>query len=370
MDPKHQMIKNIYEQPQIVKNLLTKKQKSLSLLVEKIRENPPDNVFFIGCSTSLFAGMTGACSLQSLSSKPVFTFAGSYFTDCVPVSRKDLIVFFSRSGESGDILAALQKSIKNEGVTVAVTDNPESTLGKKSRFTIQLMSGQEGLVMIKSYIGEVTISNMLALELSNSWGKLSKTRYLKYKNELLQIPKKVKLVTESIAEETRRIAEKFAKSENIYLIGYGPNYATALEGMLKIRECLGVHAEAIEGNEFRHGYINSMKPGDPVIGIFPPSKCKNKMIKICRNIKNMKGQIVIIGHEKDEELRKIADDYVSIGVECDEFFSPILYILPLQLLAYYGGLSRGIDPDYPPASEAVGRYKDFSGKKVYYIEES
>jgi glucosamine--fructose-6-phosphate aminotransferase (isomerizing) len=254
---------------------------------------------------------------------------------------------------------------------LGITASLESSLARQSDYLLLTKVGDEGLVMIKSYITEVAASLLLSLQLARCGGFISDGQFEQLHKELVASPDEVRRITEEKEELMRSLAEEYQKSRSIFLLGNGPNFPTALEGMLKLKECTYAHAEAVSSNEFRHGYINALIKDTPAILIAPlSSRSHRQLVAIGRDVKNVDGRLVVLGTKGDDVLKELADHFVEMPSGYGELISPILYIVPLQLLAYYGALARGINPDEPERSVIFMSKKTLDGVERVFLAQS
>jgi len=326
------------------------------------------NMFVTGCSSSLFGGMMFKSAIEAYLHKPVSAVPASELPRYAPINKKDLVIAFSRSGETGDLVRAVEDCRKKMVDVVGVTASVGSSLGKKSDYLLFLQTGEEGFVTIKSYTASVAVSHLLALELAFLKGSISAKLYNSHKSKLLKAPELLSKNMKKMADETEEIAQDLKDSKFFLILGSGPNYPTALEGMLKLKECTYSHAVAINCNEFVHGYINALQDDAPVILIAPPfSPVFNDFEEIGRIIKRVKGKLITLGGGEKSILAGISDYFVEVNYYPEEIFTPLFYILFFQYFAFHSAIARNINPDLPAKQSSLMKKKIIDGIERVYL---
>jgi glucosamine--fructose-6-phosphate aminotransferase (isomerizing) len=363
----HAMIRDIHDQPRIIQNIM-KKDEMISGVAGEIVQNRYTNFFVVGCGTSFFAGLVGKHALEEYARLPTRAYRACEFIEYPPphVSKESLIIAVSRSGETGDVLAAVKTGKQKGADVLCLTETANSSLAKVSDYVISMEVGHESLVVTKGYTAELVAVSLFSLSLAEIRNTLPEAEVERLSSHLRSLPEDVVVVLKEVEAPIERLAKESRDWEQVHLLGNGPNYATALEGALKLKEAAMVNAEAHMGSEFRHGVINVVQRGTPVIIIDPPSRTHQMMESIMRDSKKAGAAIILEGGKNVENL---VDTYINVPCQIDEFLSPLLYIVPLHLLCYYLGVSKGLDVDHPAGSEMVGKYREIDGRSLYYIEE-
>ena len=328
----HFMIKEIMEQRYTITRVLGQDDRirRASELVEEA-----DKVFLVAAGTSYHACLAASYWLaeSGVNARPVLASEFPYISSLVDESS--LIIAVSQSGETADVLESVRMAKKRGSKVLGVVNVVGSSLMRMSDSFLTINAGPEICVLAtKSYTSQLAILYLLARNLA---GMLEEA-----KEEVKRSEKVVSgmLEDEILMNQIKRIAKDFSKSEHIFLIGRGISYATALEGALKIKEVSYIHAEGFAGGELKHGTLALIEDGVPCIAIVPEDETKDQILGNAMEIKSRGGHIIGLSleeHEVFDELIKVPQDNLS----------PIVMIVPLQLLAYYLALERGCNVDQP-----------------------
>lgn len=347
----HFMLKEIYEQPEAVRETIKKRVHngkadfSDIFTFEDIQNI--NKIYIVACGTAYHAGLIGQFALQKIAGVDSSSEIASEFRYSDPfIDEKTMAIFVSQSGETSDTLAAMKEAKKKGALTVAVTNVVGSTISREADKVIYTMAGPEiAVASTKAYVTQITVFYLLALYIAELRNYISEETYKNYLNEIENIPEKIKSVLEN-HEIIKETAEFFKDKTNGFYIGRGLDYKTALEGSLKIKEVSYIHTEAFPSGELKHGTIALIEDGTPVVVI---ATQKNLIEKSVSNIKEVKARgayIITIGYENCENLKEVSDKFISIP-DCNDIFAGFLSVIPLQLLAYYTSTAKGIDVDKP-----------------------
>lgn len=347
----HFMLKEIYEQPEAVRETIKKRVHngkadfSDIFTFEDIQNI--NKIYIVACGTAYHAGLIGQFALQKTAGVDSSSEVASEFRYTDPfIDEKTMAIFVSQSGETSDTLAAMKEAKKKGALTVAVTNVVGSTISREADKVIYTMAGPEiAVASTKAYVTQITVFYLLALYIAELRNYISEETYKNYLNEIENIPEKIKSVLEN-HEIIKETAEFFKDKTNGFYIGRGLDYKTALEGSLKIKEVSYIHTEAFPSGELKHGTIALIEDGTPVVVI---ATQKNLIEKSVSNIKEVKARgayIITIGYENCENLKEVSDKFISIP-DCNDIFAGFLSVIPLQLLAYYTSTAKGIDVDKP-----------------------
>jgi len=350
----HFMLKEICQQGQTVQNAyrgrINKKENfvklsGLNLSNQEIREL--QNIQIIACGTSWHAGMTGKYLLERTARIPVSVEYASEYRYRNPVIPAKTIVFaISQSGETADTLAAL-KSAKKHGVRVfGITNVVGSSIARQADGGIYIHAGPEiGVASTKAFTSQVTTLTLLAIYFAQIKGTIDDNYVHKYIKELETLPPKIEKVLE-YQKEIKKIAKVIEKSANALYLGRDINFPAALEGALKLKEISYIHAEGYPAAEMKHGPIALIDENMPIIAIVPFDNIYKKILSNLEEVKSRKGKIYAFATQKDEHLEELCEYvfYVPATLAC---LMPILMSIPLQLLAYYVALYKGLNIDQP-----------------------
>jgi glucosamine--fructose-6-phosphate aminotransferase (isomerizing) len=341
---KHFMLKEIFEQPESIKNTLRGRINHKINLSLDIDLNKLNKIILVACGTSWHSALIGKYLIEKFARIPVEVDYASEFRYRDPlINEHDLVVALSQSGETADTLAAI-KEAKNKGAkTMGVVNVVGSTITHEVDFGIYLHVGPEtGVASTKAFTSQVVSLALFALYLRQKQGKEMDR---KFTEELKNIPEKIsEVLTKS--EEIKEIAKKYANSKNCLYFGRGINFPVALEGALKLKEISYIHAEGYPAAEMKHGPIALIDENMPIVFIATKSFLDDKILSNIEETKARKGKIIAIISKGNEELKKYADHFIEVP-EVSEELSPIINTIVLQLFAYHVADLKGLDVDKP-----------------------
>ncbi|MEM2539383.1 MAG: SIS domain-containing protein, partial [Candidatus Bathyarchaeia archaeon] len=308
-----------------------------------------DMVYITGSGTSYHAGLVAQYALSSLTGLATSTIPASEFQRWAPssISRKSLVVAISQSGESSDIIDAVKYAIKRKMNVLAVTNTPGSTLASLADYVIVPRSGKELAVpATKTYVTQLIAIFMLTIELATWKGSENNIGVLREK--LTSLPLLVEEVLKSYRESICEAAVKYKDKNLMFVLGSGPNYATALEAALKLKETCMVFAEGFAAREFLHGPIRLVDERTLMILISPMDEV-NDYVELSRSFRNLGAQVISVleKSEDSDQYLKFFDEILFVPHGLPKIFSPIIFIVPLQLFTYYVSIFRGLNPDKP-----------------------
>ena len=347
----HFMLKEIFEQPQAVKETFEKRVHngrvdfSDVLNYEDIKNI--NKIYIVACGTAYHAGLQGQFALQKIAKLDSIADIASEFRYNDPfIDEKTMIIFVSQSGETSDTLAALKEAKSKGALTIAVTNVVGSTISREAHKTIYTMAGPEiAVASTKAYTTQVTIFYLFALYMAELRKVISKEKYEEYLSEIKNMPEKIQDILDN-CEEIKTAAEYFKDRTNGFFIGRGLDYKVAVEASLKIKEVSYVHTEAFASGELKHGTIALIEEGTPVVVIATQKNLIDKSVSNIKEVKARGAYIITVGFDDEENLKNVSDNFIGIP-ECNDMFSGFLSIVPLQLLAYYTSDAKGIDVDKP-----------------------
>lgn len=301
----------------------------------------------LGCGTSWHAGMIGEYLIEELAGIPVEVEYASEFRYRNPVIEPETIsLSISQSGETIDTLAAMREAKDLGATTLAICNVVGSTIARESEGGVYIHAGPEiGVASTKAFTSQVLILTQLALKLGRKRGFLSKERGRQLVTEMLKLPDKVNRLLEGDAE-IRKLAEELKDNRNFLYLSRGINFPVALEGALKLKEISYIHAEGYPAAEMKHGPIALIDENMPVVFIAVNGSTYEKVISNIEEVKARKGIIIAVVTEGDDIIRQYAHHLIEIP-RTDTYLTPILSVIPLQLLAYHIAVMRGCDVDQP-----------------------
>ena len=306
-----------------------------------------ERFIILGCGTSWHAGLIGEYLFEDLARIPVEVEYASEFRYRNPVIKKnDVVIAISQSGETADTYAALELAKKNGAFLYGVVNSVGSSIARLTDAGSYIHAGPEiGVASTKAFTGQVTLLTMMAIKIARERGSISAEYYSKLLHEFEAIPGKVKKALES-DELIRYIASEIKDAPNALYLGRGYNFPVALEGALKLKEISYIHAEGYPAAEMKHGPIALIDENMPIIVIATNKSLNEKIISNIMEVKARKGIVIAIVTEGDKEIGKIADYTIPIPAT-EEPFTPLLSVIPLQLLSYHIAVMRDCNVDQP-----------------------
>jgi glucosamine--fructose-6-phosphate aminotransferase (isomerizing) len=344
----HFMIKEIHEQPACLRNTLRLQEQYLELMSTFL--DKAAKVFLVACGTSYHACLAASYMFSKIAYLPVYPAIASEFIEMYgkSVNIDSAILAVSQSGETADTLAAVECARNKAATILGLTNVVGSTLTRASRVYVCQQSGPEiGVAATKTFTSQLSVLAQIALTLAKKRGKISQAEIKTLESKLREIPDIVKEVLEKQEGKVKELAKKYRNKNIFFFLGRGISTATALEGRLKLMEIAYVPSIAYPAGESKHGPISLIQPGFPIIFICPPDETRKTLIGNIMEMKARDAEIIALISEGDEEIKELADDHIEIVREIPEVLSPIPYVVPLQLFAYYMALEHGCDPDKP-----------------------
>ncbi len=349
----HYMLKEIYEQPHAVRDALrgrlsvddaSARLGGLNMTPQELRDI--DRVVVIACGTAYHAGLVGEYLFESLAHLPCeVDFASEYRYRNMPLDKDTLVLAISQSGETIDTLAAVRESLRKGHRTLSICNNVASTIARECGAGVYMHAGPEiGVAATKSFTSQVTIFTLLALLLGRIRHQ-SSSEGLRIIKELNAIPEQIERVLEQ-SDHIKEIAAKYAACKGMLFMGRQYNYPIALEGALKMKEITYIQSEGHPSAELKHGFIALVEPDMPSVFIAPDDAMFDSNVNSIEQVKARRGPVIAITTEGKKDLAKIADDLIYIP-RCPDYLSPLLTVIPLQLLSYHMAVHLGRDVDKP-----------------------
>lgn len=350
----HFMLKEIFEQPQSIMDCLRGRVRVDDGNVQLGGLTRFENTFlnlkriiFLGCGTSWHAGLVAEYLFEELARIPVEVEYASEFRYRNPViTNDDLVIAISQSGETADTLAALELAREKGATIFGVCNVVGSSIPRLTDAGVYTHAGPEiGVASTKAFTAQVTVLILMALKMAIIRGTLSEERIHNILQGLIEVPDKIKRVLDN-DDKIKKIAEIYKDAPNCLYLGRGYQFPVALEGALKLKEISYIHAEGYPAAEMKHGPIALIDENMPVIVVAANKMHYEKVVSNIQEVKARKGKIIAIVNEGDTVIRDLADHIIEIP-ETDEVLSPLISVVPLQLLAYHIAVMRGCNVDQP-----------------------
>ena len=350
----HFMLKEIFEQPQSIQDtmrgrLLEDHTTKISGINNNLKQFlSADRIVIVACGTSWHAGLVGEYLFEELARIPVEVEYASEFRYRNPViNPSDVVIAISQSGETADTLAALKLAKERGAFIYGICNVVGSSIARLTHSGTYTHAGPEiGVASTKAFTTQLTVLTLLALHLGHKKGTIDHTTYKKLCQNLALVPDLVAKTIEMSKDKVIEIAQEYKDVSNCIYLGRGYNFPVALEGALKLKEISYIHAEGYPAAEMKHGPIALIDENMPVIFLAPSKGHYEKVVSNAQEIKARKGKIIAVVTENDTQMSSLADHTLEIP-EVDEIFSPILSVIPLQLLSYHIATMRGCNVDQP-----------------------
>lgn len=350
----HFMLKEIFEQPKslalCMNGRLQREQKEI--ILNGIQEYgdvfaKARRILISACGTSWHAGLIGKYLFETLCRIPVEVEVASEFRYMNPVIYSDdVLIAISQSGETADTLAAMELAKKQGAFIYGICNVVGSSVARLTDSGTYTHAGPEiGVASTKAFTTQVCVLAMTALALAKKMKTITDEEYHRIVSELCNIETKIEKILEKV-DEIKEISKIFTYARNFLYLGRGFNYPVAMEGALKLKEISYIHAEGYPAAEMKHGPIALIDEEMPIVVVAPHYKMYNKILSNVQEVKARKGRIIAIVTEGDVEIKKQADYVIEIP-ETEECLSPLLTVIPLQLLSYYIAIAKGRNVDQP-----------------------
>lgn len=350
----HFMLKEIFEQPECLTNCMRGRVNveadhvTLSALIDYRRQLlNAKRIVIVACGTSWHAGLIGKQLIETLCRIPVEVEYASEFRYRNPVVTKDdVVIAISQSGETADTLAAVQLAKEKGAFIYGICNAIGSSIPRATDTGTYIHVGPEiGVASTKAFTGQVTVLTMFALALAEAKGTVGRDVYLKIVKELNEIPVKIREILQT-NEKVADLARTFTYAHNFLYLGRGFSYPVALEGALKLKEISYIHAEGYPAAEMKHGPIALIDSDMPVVVVATHNAMYEKVLSNIQEIKARQGRVIALVSKGDDTISRIADEVIELP-DVQECLEPLVATIPLQLLAYHVAVCKGKDVDQP-----------------------
>ncbi|MBI5118702.1 glutamine--fructose-6-phosphate transaminase (isomerizing) [Candidatus Poribacteria bacterium] len=350
----HFMIKEIFEQPSLVSDVLARR---ISPATDEIRFSETRDaelgletvkkIMIVSCGTAYHASMVGKYYLENLARVPVEVDIASEFRYRNPVVNEEtLVIAISQSGETADTLAGVKEAHGRGSRVLSVINVEGSSIDRESDATLYVYAGPEiAVASTKAYTAQLLSLALFSLYLARKRGTIEPETYDEMIGELRSIPAKMQWILDN-HETVRTCARKFSNAPNFLYLGRSYNYPNALEGALKLKELSYIHAEGCSAGEMKHGPIALVDSTFPVICLVPDGKVYEKMLSNIQELRARRAVIIAVATEGNEDIARHCEHVIHVP-RVHELLSPLLTVIPLQLLAYHITINKGLDVDQP-----------------------
>lgn len=348
------MLKEIFEQPKTIADCLrgrlnveegTINLGGLSKVTEQLKN--AKRIIIAACGTSWHSGLVGEYLFEWLAKVPVEVEYASEFRYKDPIiGEGDVVFVISQSGETADTLAALREAKEKGATALGIVNVVGSTIARESDGGVYLHAGPEiGVASTKAFTGQVTVLILIALLMAQLRNTITEEKSKRLIKALSEIPEKIKETLKQ-SEEVKRIADLFTYAPNFLYLGRSYSFPVALEGALKLKEISYIHAEGYPAAEMKHGPIALIDDMMPVVVIAATNHTSDKMVSNIEEVRARKGRIIAVTSPENKEVKELAEFNCSIP-ETEDELTPLLSVIPLQLLSYYIAVNRGCNVDQP-----------------------
>ncbi|MCS7142630.1 MAG: glutamine--fructose-6-phosphate transaminase (isomerizing) [Aigarchaeota archaeon] len=343
----HFTLKEIYDQPLTVREALRIQEQYADLIVEFLDRGR--EVFLLGAGTSYHACLAASYMFSKLARLVTYPVVASEFVENFgnAVGIDTVILAVSQSGETIDTLNALEYARLRAATVLGLTNVVGSTLTRISRAYILQNTGPEiGVAATKTFTAQLTVLAQLALRLARKRGKVSQSEIDRFKDDLHNLPQLVSETIKSVEPEVKSLSDVLSQAKVLVFLGRGLGYVTSLEARLKVMELSYIPSIALPAGESKHGPISIVEEDRNVVFTIPRDETRKLAINNVMEMKARGAKVTIVGEDGDSEVAELADHFVGVP-KVNYLLSPIVYVIPYQLLAYYLALRRGLDPDKP-----------------------
>ncbi len=345
----HFMLKEIYEQPKVISNIISNyiKTNYKDIINNMINFSKYDNIHIVGCGSAMYAGIIGRYLMEKFSDMKIMTeIASEYRYRNIKFDNNTLVIIISQSGETADSLAALKLAKENNIDTLAIVNVVGSSIAREAKYIMYMNAGPEiAVATTKAFSAQVAILSLITLNLYITQNNEQNDNINKIISEIKNITHYLEKVLAN-KNKYADIAKTIYNHEHVFFIGRGIDYALCLEGSLKLKEISYIHSEAYAAGELKHGTISLIEPNIPVIAIMTDKNLADKTLSNIKETSARGANIILI---TTEELDIISDFYSHKIVlpTTNNFISPLICIIPLQLIAYETARMKNLDIDKP-----------------------
>jgi glucosamine--fructose-6-phosphate aminotransferase (isomerizing) len=350
----HFMLKEIYEQPKAIEDSLRGRMNALQGWIKlgglseyETRIDKAERFIITACGTSWHSGLIGEYLIEDLARVPVEVEYASEFRYRNPIIHEgDVVMAISQSGETADTLAAIELAKDRQALIYGICNVIGSSIARASHAGSYTHAGPEiGVASTKAFSTQISLLTLIALQIAQQKGTIATSQLRTFLYELESIPRKIEEALKLDAQ-IKELAGIYKDAKNFLYLGRGYNFPVALEGALKLKEISYIHAEGYPAAEMKHGPIALIDEEMPVVFLATNQSAYEKIVSNVQEVKARKGKIIAVVNKGDKQIRALADHVIEVP-ETEEILSPLVTIVPLQLLAYHIAILRGCNVDQP-----------------------
>jgi glucosamine--fructose-6-phosphate aminotransferase (isomerizing) len=350
----HYMLKEIHEQPRAIADAMRGRMNAREGWIKMggveeyaSRIDNAERFILTACGTSWHSALLGEYLIEDLARVPVEVEYASEFRYRNPIiTPSDVVIALSQSGETADTLAAIEMAKERQALIYGICNVIGSSIPRMSHAGSYTHAGPEiGVASTKAFSNQVVILTLIALQIAKNKGTIPTSKLREVLYELENIPKKIEEALKT-DDQIREIAKIYKDANNFLYLGRGYNFPVALEGALKLKEISYIHAEGYPAAEMKHGPIALIDENMPVVFLCTNASAYEKIISNIQEVKARKGRIIAVVNRVDDQIKALADHLIVVP-ETEEVLSPLITIVPLQLLAYHIAILRGCNVDQP-----------------------
>ena len=346
------MLKEIFEQPTAIRETIGTSFNSdgtISLPLDGLDFSKFNKIYIIACGTAMHAGIATKYIFEKFAKIPCEVDMASEFRYRNPlIDEKTLCIFISQSGETADTIAALKLAKDHSSTTVSIVNVIGSTITRLSDYVLYTHAGPEiAVASTKAYTCQVTLLSIFAMYIAQNLGISNVEEFEDLKNDIIALPDKVKTVLDE-SDKIKKIAKENYEKHDMFYIGRINDYSIAMEGSLKLKEISYIHSEAYAAGELKHGTIALIEEGTTVVGIVTNPAISSKTLSNLDEVVTRGANIILVTNQDiDVASANINEDSIIKIPECSPLVSPVLAVVPLQLLAYHISKNKNLDVDKP-----------------------
>jgi glucosamine--fructose-6-phosphate aminotransferase (isomerizing) len=350
----HFMLKEIYEQPKVVRDNISKRfDENGNVVLDGIKLGKEEldkinRIYIVACGTAYYAGMIGKYLIERVCRIPVNAEVASEFRYKEPlIDEHTLMIVISQSGETADTLAAMRLAKENGARVLGVVNAVGSSIAREVDDVLYTLAGPEiAVASTKAYSAQVVSMYLLTLHLAQILGKIDDKEFAEIKKAMEQLPSLVNTILTKAAPAIKRFTDKYIHSKNVFYIGRGLDYMVCLEGSLKLKEIAYLHSEPYAAGELKHGPIALIEDSTLVVGVVTQEELFDKTVSNIREVKARGAKVLAIAMTGNKEIEKYADDVIYIP-RTHWMLTSLLANIPQQLFAYNMAVGLGNDVDKP-----------------------